>query len=278
MPSSAARRRRSMIFMGLSVAATAIGLIVLVAILWTLFSRGLAAINWKMFTEMTPPPGASGGLANAIYGSLVMTLVSLVIAAPLGIMAGTALNEFSGNGKLAATASFINDVLLSAPSIIIGLFVYTIMVVTMGHFSAWAGSVALALIALPLIVRTTQEMLALVPVALREAAAALGTPRWKIMWSVVWKSAASGLLTAVLLAFARVAGETAPLLFTALSNQFWTANMNAPMANLPVIIFQYAMSPYDDWQSLAWGGALIITLTILVINLVARTLGARRKV
>ena len=276
MSSLERRRLKSRVMMIAAMAATGLGLMVLAAILATLLIRGVSALDLSLFTQSTPPPGMAGGLANAIYGSVVMTLTALVIATPLGILAGTALNEFSGGSRLVHIAGFVNDVLLAAPSIVIGLFVYAVMVVPMRHFSAWAGAVALAIIALPVIVRTTQDMLALVPVALREAAAALGTPRWKIMTAIVWRAARSGLMTGVLLAFARVAGETAPLLFTALSNQYWNANMNAPMANLPVVIFQFAMSPYEDWQRMAWGGALIITFAILVINLIARGLGRSR--
>lgn len=270
------RRWISRIAMVLSMIATAFGLVILAAILWTLLSRGIAAIGPKLFLLDTPPPGVEGGLANALYGSAVMTLVALVIAAPLGVMAGTALAEFSGKSRVAAAAGFLNDVLLSAPSIVIGLFVYTVMVVPMGHFSAWAGAVSLVIIALPVIVRTTQDMLQLVPGTLREAGVALGTPRWRVVVSVVWRAASNGLVTGILLAYARVAGETAPLLFTALSNQYWNSDMNAPMASLPVVIFQFAMSPYDDWQQLAWAGALIITLTILVINIGARVLGTSK--
>ena len=270
------RRWTSRVAMFLSMIATAFGLVVLAAILWTLLSRGVAAISPKLFLLDTPPPGVEGGLANALYGSAVMTLVALVIAAPLGVMAGTALAEFSGRSRLASAAGFLNDVLLSAPSIVIGLFVYTAVVVPMGHFSAWAGAISLVIIALPVIVRTTQDMLQLVPGTLREAGVALGTPRWRVVVSVVWRAASNGLITGILLAYARVAGETAPLLFTALSNQYWSSDMNTPMASLPVVIFQFAMSPYDDWQQLAWAGALIITLTILVINIGARVLGTSK--
>lgn len=276
MSRTSRRRWTSRFAMLLSLLATLFGLVILAAILWTLLSRGVSALSPQLFTLDTPPPGVAGGLANALYGSAVMTLLALVIAAPLGVMAGTALAEFSGTSRVAAAAGFLNDVLLSAPSIVIGLFVYTAMVVPMGHFSAWAGAVSLVIIALPVIVRTTHDMLQLVPGTLREAAVALGTPRWRIVVSVIWRAASNGLITGILLAYARVAGETAPLLFTALSNQYWTSNMNAPMASLPVVIFQFAMSPYDDWQRLAWSGALIITLTILVINIGARALGTSR--
>ncbi|MBI1218065.1 MAG: phosphate ABC transporter permease PstA [Rhodobacteraceae bacterium] len=261
---------------GLSVAAAAFGLFFLAAILWTLFWNGLSAMGPSIFLKMTPPPGSDGGLANAIFGSLVMTLLAVVIATPIGIMAGTYLSEYSGGSKIGEAAKFINDVLLSAPSIIVGLFIYAAFVVPFGHFSAWSGAIALAVIALPVINRTTQDMLALVPNALREASAALGSPRWKTMTMVIYRSARSGILTGVLLAIARVSGETAPLLFTALNNQYWSTDLNAPMSNLPVVIFQFAMSPYDDWQRLAWGGALIITVAILALNIIARSLAGRR--
>ncbi len=269
------RYAKNRVAIALSLFSAAFGLFFLAAILWTLLSRGLQAIRPSIFLQMTPPPGAEGGLANAIYGSFMMTLLSIVIATPIGILAGTYLSEYARGSKIASVAIFVNDVLLSAPSIIIGLFVYAIMVVPMGHFSAYSGAVALAVIAIPVINRTTQDMLALVPNSMREAAAALGAPRWKVMIYVIWKAARNGILTGVLLAIARVSGETAPLLFTALSNQYWTADMNQPMANLPVVIFQFAMSPYDDWQKLAWGGALIITVAILLLNIIARALAGR---
>jgi phosphate transport system permease protein len=256
--------------MGLCWVATIIGLFFLFAILITLLYKGFTAIQPEMFTQSTPPPGDNGGLLNAIFGSVAMTVIAIVIATPLGILAGTYLSEYSRGHWLGEVAKFINDILLSAPSIIIGLFVYTVVVVPVGHFSAWAGAAALALIALPVINRTTQDMLALVPNALREATAALGAPRWKSMLTVIYRAALSGIMTGVLLAIARVTGETAPLLFTALNNQFFSADLGAPMANLPVVIFQFATSPYDDWQRLAWGGALLITVTILVLNIVAR--------
>lgn len=273
---AARRYRRNRIAIGFSLLAAAFGLFFLGAILWTLFWNGISAINLSIFTKMTPPPGSSGGLANAIFGSVAMTFTAIVIATPIGILAGTYLSEYARDSKLAEAARFVNDVLLSAPSIIVGLFVYAILVVPFGHFSAWSGAVALAVIALPVINRTTQDMLGLVPNALREAAAALGAPRWKAMTAVIYRSAYSGILTGVLLAVARISGETAPLLFTALSNQYWTSDMSQPMANLPVVIFQFAMSPYDDWQRLAWGGALIITVAILALNILARSLAGRR--
>lgn len=253
-----------------SLLMTAAVLFTLGSILVTLLYNGLQAIKPSLFLENTPAPGSEGGLANAIFGSLVMTGISVAIAAPIGIMAGTFLAEYARQSKLAELVRFINDVLLSAPSIIIGLFVYGVVVLSMGHFSAWAGIAALAIIAIPIIVRTTEDMLSLIPDSLREAGAALGTPRWKVITYISYRAAFQGILTGVLLAIARVSGETAPLLFTALNNQFWSTNLNAPMANLPVVIFQFAMSPYEDWRSLAWGGALLITTAVLALNIVAR--------
>jgi phosphate transport system permease protein len=259
------------------VFCTVVGLFFLAAILVTLLVQGVSALSPALFTQNTPPPGSAGGLLNAIFGSLAMTAIAILVATPVGILAGTYLTEYSRGSWIAEVAKFINDILLSAPSIIIGLFVYTILVVPFGHFSAWAGAAALGLIALPVINRTTQDMLALVPGALREAAAALGTPRWKTMTFVVYRAARSGILTGVLLAIARVTGETAPLLFTALNNQFWSADLSQPMANLPVVIFQFALSPYNDWQKLAWGGALIITVAILALNIIARSLAGKQQ-
>ena len=276
MSSYSGRRFRNSLAMWLAIAAAAIGLFFLFAILVTLLYKGFTAISPRMFLESTPPPGEDGGLLNAIFGSVVMTVVAVVVATPIGILAGTFLAESSRGHWLGEAAKFVNDILLSAPSIIIGLFVYTVLVVPVGHFSAWAGAASLALIALPVINRTTQDMLGLVPNALREAAAALGTPRWKTMMSVIYRAALSGILTGVLLAIARVTGETAPLLFTALNNQFFSTNLGAPMANLPVVIFQFATSPYDDWQKLAWAGALLITVTILILNIVARWLAGAK--
>ncbi|HZF34461.1 MAG TPA: phosphate ABC transporter permease PstA [Candidatus Angelobacter sp.] len=268
------RRRRATNYAALAVAvaAAAFGLFWLVAILWTLLYNGIGAINLALFTEMTPPPGSAGGLLNAIFGSLVLTIGGTLIGTPIGMMAGTYLAEYGKTNGLAQTVRFINDILLSAPSIVIGLFVYIIVVAEMGHFSAWAGIVALAIIGLPVVVRTTEDMLNLVPNGLREAAAALGAPMWKVITLISYRAARSGILTGILLAVARMSGETAPLLFTALNNQFWSINMNAPMASLPVTIFQFALSPYEDWQQLAWGGALLITVTILMLNIVARAL------
>jgi phosphate transport system permease protein len=266
----ARRRLANSIVMGLSVAATAFGLLWLVLVLWTLLAEGISAITPSLFSQMTPPPGSSGGLLNAIFGSLVMTVVATLIGAPTGILAGTFLAEYSRASRFGEVVRFINDILLSAPSIIVGLFVYEIMVVRMGHFSAWAGAIALAIIVIPVVVRTTEDMLNLVPSSLREAASALGTPKWKVITLVSYRAALQGMLTGVMLAVARIAGETAPLLFTALNNQFWSTDLNAPMANLPVVIFQFAMSPYADWQVLAWGGALLITIAVLCLNIGAR--------
>jgi len=276
MASYASRRARNSIAMTLATLAAVVGLFFLFTILITLLYKGFTAISPKMFLESTPPPGDDGGLINAIFGSVAMTVIAVVVATPIGILAGTYLSEYSRGHWLGEAAKFINDILLSAPSIIIGLFVYTVVVVPSGHFSAWAGAASLGLIALPVVNRTTQDMLGLVPNSLREAAAALGTPRWKTMLSVIYRAARSGILTGVLLAIARVTGETAPLLFTALNNQFFSTDLGAPMANLPVVIFQFATSPYDDWRKLAWGGALLITVTILVLNIVARWLAGAR--
>lgn len=258
--------------LGLSFGATAIGLAALGAILWTLTSRGFGGLSVAVFTEMTPAPGSAGGLLNAIYGSAVMTLLGIGIGTPIGVLAGTYLSEYSRGNRFATIVRFINDVLLSAPSIIVGLFVYTIVVVQMGHFSAIAGAIALAIIAIPVAVRTTEDMMRLVPKSIRDGSAALGAQPWRTITSIVYPAARSGLVTGGLLAVARISGETAPLLFTALNNQFWSANLNGPMANLPTVIFQFAMSPYKDWQSLAWSGALIITLFVLLLSIVARAL------
>jgi len=254
-----------------SAAAMAFGMAFLVWILVVLFGKGFAALSPTLFTETTPPPGSAGGLANAIYGSVIIVAVATFISTPIGILAGIYLAEFGKNGWIARTTRFINDILLSAPSIVIGLFVYTVYVAPVQHFSGWAGSVALALIAVPVVVRTTENMLHLVPASLREAAVALGAPMWKVILMVTLKAVRGGVITGILLAVARMSGETAPLLFTALNNQFWSSNMNAPMANLPVVIFQFAMSPYEDWKLLAWGAALLITLAVLIINILART-------
>ncbi|HEY7986820.1 MAG TPA: phosphate ABC transporter permease PstA [Methylophilaceae bacterium] len=256
----------------LSLLTVGIALFFLAWILFTLFSHGFAGVTVKTFTMNTPPPGSAGGLLNAIYGSLMMVLVATLIGTPTGILAGTYLAEFGRTGWLAPATRFINDILLSAPSIVIGLFVYSVMVHRMGHFSGWAGAVALALIVLPVVVRTTENMLQLVPSSLREAAAALGSPQWKVVVMVSYRAARAGILTGVLLAVARIFGETAPLLFTALNNQFMSTNMNGPISSLAVIIFQFAMSPYVDWHDLAWAGALLITLFVLGLNVLARSI------
>ena len=259
-------------FLALSVLATLIGLACLAAILWTLLSHGIAGLASPVFSQMTPPPGGQGGLLNAIYGSAIMTLIGILIGSPIGLLAGTYLSEYGRRSLLSAVIRFINDVLLSAPSIIIGLFIYELVVVRAGHFSALAGSVALAVIAIPVTLRTTEDMLNLVPAGMKDASAALGAYPWRTVLSVVYPAARSGIVTGLLLAVARISGETAPLLFTALNNQFWSTNLNAPMANLPVVIFQFALSPYKNWQDLAWAGALIITATILLLSVAARTL------
>ena len=258
--------------LSISVLAMLFGLFWLCWILVTLLDHGLPALTSAVFTQMTPPPGSKGGLLNAIAGSLMMTLVGTLIGTPIGILAGTYLAEFGQRGWLAPVTRFINDVLLSAPSIVIGLFVYEIYVVRVKHFSGWAGALALSILVIPIVIRTTENMLRLVPSTLREAAAALGAPQWKIISFVTLRAARAGIITGVLLAVARISGETAPLLFTALNNQFWSSNMNQPMANLPVVIFQFAMSPYEDWQRLAWAGALLITFSVLTLNIVARVL------
>jgi phosphate transport system permease protein len=268
------RRITASIALGASGVATAIGLAFLAAILWTLLSRGLGGLSWTVFTQTTPAPGSSGGLLNAIFGSLVMTLLGVLIGGPIGILAATYLSEYGRTARLSTVIRFINDVLLSAPSIVIGLFVYTLVVIRMGHFSAIAGIVSLAIIVIPVTVRTAEDMLRLIPNSMRHASAALGAQPWRTITSIVYPAARSGLLTGVLLALARVSGETAPLLFTALNNQFWSANLNQPMANLPVVIFQFATSPYQNWQSLAWAGALLITLFVLLLSVLARLISS----
>jgi len=270
MSSYAVRRRRNAIAMGLSVAAALFGLAWLALILGALLWQGLSGLSPRVFTEMTPPPGSAGGLVNAIVGSLVMTVLAVVIGTPLGILAGTYMAEYGRYAKLTLVVRFINDILLSAPSIVVGLFIYEVMVARMGHFSAVAGAVALAVIVVPVVVRTTEDMLLLVPNQMREAASALGMPRSLVIRRVAYRAARAGMITGVLLAVARVSGETAPLLFTALNNQFWSVDLNAPMASLPVVIFQFALSPYKDWQQLAWTGALIITFAVLTLSVTAR--------
>jgi phosphate transport system permease protein len=271
------RRRRNGITMGLAYGATAFGLSWLVLILAVLLWEGFSGLSVAVFTEMTPPPGSAGGLLNPIVGSLVMTVLAVLIGTPLGMLAGTYMAEYGRYDKLTMVVRFINDILLSAPSIVVGLFVYEIMVATMGHFSGWAGAVALAVIVVPVVVRTTEDMLTLVPDSLREAGASIGLPRSLMITRVAYRAARAGMITGVLLAVARISGETAPLLFTALNNQFWSTNLNAPVASLPVVIFQFALSPYADWQRLAWTGALIITLAVLALSIIARLLAAQRK-
>ena len=269
------RKVTNLVALGLSGLATAIGLFFLGAILWTLLSRGFAGMSGTLFTVMTPPPGSSGGLLNAIYGSVVMTVIGILLGGPIGMLAGTYLAEYGRGSGLAAVIRFVNDVLLSAPSIIVGLFVYELLVVRMGHFSAIAGAVALAIIAIPVTVRTTEDMLSLVPQGMKDASTAMGAYPWRTITNVIYPAARSGIVTGLLLAVARISGETAPLLFTALNNQFWSTNLNAPMANLPVVIFQFALSPYPNWQQLAWSGALLITLSILILSITARFVVAR---
>jgi phosphate transport system permease protein len=258
--------------LAMSMVTMAFGMTFLLWILFTLFQLGFKALSPTLFTSMTPPPGSDGGLMNAIFGSFIMVLVATLISTPIGILAGIYLAEYGKNGWIATVTRFINDILLSAPSIVIGLFIYTVYVAEVQHYSGWAGSFALALLAIPVVVRTTENMLRLVPHSLREAAVALGAPMWKVILMVTLKAVRAGVITGVLLAVARISGETAPLLFTALNNQFWSVDMNAPMANLPVVIFQFAMSPFKEWQQLAWAGALLITLAVLVLNILARTL------
>ena len=273
----AARRRRNGIMLGLSLAATLLGLGWLVVILVVLLWEGFSGLSLAVFTEMTPPPGADGGLLNPIIGSLILTVLAVLIGTPIGILAGTYMAEYGRYDRLTSVVRFINDILLSAPSIVVGLFIYEIMVAPLGHFSGLAGAVALAVIVIPVVVRTTEDMLILVPDQLREAAVSIGTPRAFVIAKVCYRAAKAGMITGVLLAIARISGETAPLLFTSLNNQFWSTNLNAPMSSLPVVIFQFALSPYKDWQKLAWTGALIITFTVLALSIVARALSASRK-
>jgi phosphate transport system permease protein len=267
----AKRKRANWIGMTLSMGAMVLGMIFLLWILSILFIKGLSSIDWNMFTHSTPAPGSEGGgLANAIVGSLLLVVTCTLISTPIGVMAGIYLSEYGSKSRFAMLTRFVTDIMLSAPSIVIGLFVYAIYVAQVRHFSGWAGTIALSLIAIPVVVRTTENMLQLVPGSLREAAYALGAPKWKVALTVTLRAAQSGVITGVLLALARVSGETAPLLFTALNNQFFSTNMNAPMANLPVVIFQFAMSPYDNWNGLAWGGALLITFVVLGLNILTR--------
>jgi phosphate transport system permease protein len=276
-PLYAKRHRRNAITMGLSLGATAFGLSWLVLILAVLLWQGFSGLSLAVFTEMTPPPGSAGGLLNPIAGSLVMTVLAVLFGTPLGMLAGTYMAEYGRYDKMTFVVRFINDILLSAPSIVIGLFIYEVMVAQMGHFSGWAGAVSLAVIVVPVVVRTTEDMLILVPDTLREAAASIGLPRSMMITRIAYRAARAGMVTGVLLSVARISGETAPLLFTALNNQFWSLNLNAPVSSLPVVIFQFALSPYKDWQKLAWTGALIITLAVLALSIIARLLTAQRK-
>ncbi len=273
----ASRRRRNTITMVLSLAATLLGLGWLVLILGALLWEGFSGLSLAVFTEMTPPPGSAGGLLNPIIGSLILTVLAVLIGTPIGILAGTYMAEYGRHERITSVIRFINDILLSAPSIVVGLFIYEVMVYPMGHFSGLAGAVALAVIVIPVVVRTTEDMLTLVPDTLREAAASIGLPRALMIMRIAYRAARAGIVTGILLAIARISGETAPLLFTALNNQFWSTNLNAPMASLPVVIFQFALSPYKDWQALAWTGALIITMTVLALSITARALSAPRK-
>lgn len=268
------RRAKSHVMMTMSFAAALFGMAFLVLILATLVIKGVSGLSLAVFTENTPPPGSDGGLLNAIVGSLIMTIIGVVVGTPIGILAGTYMAEYGRHSKLTTVVRFINDILLSAPSIVVGLFVYEVMVIRMGHFSGIAGAMALAIIVIPVVVRTTEDMLNLVPNQLREAASSLGLPRQVVIQKIAYRAARAGMVTGVLLAIARVSGETAPLLFTALNNQFWSSDLNAPMASLPVVIFQFALSPYVDWQALAWTGALLITVAVLALSIGARILSA----
>ena len=272
------RGAKNLAAQGFAILATAFGLFWLAWILWTTLHNGLAAMHLSLFTQMTPPPEQAGGLLNAFVGSALMSILGIVIGAPIGVLAGTFLAEYGRVARLGTTVRFVNDILLSAPSIVLGLFVYTLVVAPSGHFSALAGALSLALIVLPVVVRTTDEMLRLVPTQMREAALSLGVPQWKVTTQVLYRAALPGIATGILLALARISGETAPLLFTALNNQFWTTDLSAPMANVPVVIFQYAMSPYDSWHSLAWAGALVLTLFVLAVGIVARWIVNRHRI
>jgi phosphate transport system permease protein len=271
------RQRRNTIATTLALAATALGLGWLVLILGALLWQGFSGLSLAVFTEMTPPPGSAGGLLNPIVGSLMLTALAIVIGTPIGILAGTYMAEYGRYDLLTTVVRFINDILLSAPSIVVGLFIYEIMVAPMGHFSGFAGGVALAVLVIPVVVRTTEDMLTLVPNALREAATSIGLPRSLAITRICYRAARAGMVTGVLLAVARISGETAPLLFTSLNNQFWSTNLNAPISSLPVVIFQFALSPYKDWQALAWTGALIITMAVLALSITARALVATGK-
>lgn len=268
----AARKRLNQVALTLSLAAMAFGVFWLIWILWETIRLGIGGLSFSLFSEMTPPPNEMGGLVNAIFGSFVMVALATCVGTPIGVMAGVYLAEYDKKSWLAATTRFVNDILLSAPSIVIGLFVYAVVVAKFKSFSAYAGIVALALIVIPVVIRTTENMLTLVPAALREAAYALGTPKWKVILAITLRAARAGVITGVLLAVARIAGETAPLLFTALNNQFWNGDLAKPMASLPVTIFKFAMSPYENWQQLAWAGVFLITVAVLALNILARVL------
>ena len=272
------RRAKNIAAQVLAIMATIFGLFWLIWIIWTTLSKGVGSLNVALFTQMTPPPGDTGGMLNAFFGSVVMSLLGILIGAPVGVLAGTFLAEYSQKSWIGEAVRFVNDILLSAPSIVLGLFVYTLVVAQMGHFSALAGAIALAFIVLPVVVRTTDEMLRLVPSQMREAALSLGVPQWKVIVQVLYRSASAGIVTGILLALARISGETAPLLFTALNNQYWTTDVFSPMANVPVVIFQYAMSPYENWHTLAWAGAFILTMFVLVVSLLARAIVLRNKI
>jgi phosphate transport system permease protein len=277
----ASRRAKNLFAQLLATLAAVFGLFWLVWIVWTTLRYGISSINAALFTQMTPPPGETGGMLNAFFGSALMSLLGVALGAPVGVLAGTFLAEYAGSGwsrRLCDAVRFVNDILLSAPSIVLGLFVYTLVVARMGHFSALAGAISLAFIVLPVVVRTTDEMLRLVPAQMREAALSLGVPQWKVTVQVLYRASLPGIATGILLALARISGETAPLLFTALNNQYWTTDVLAPMANVPVVIFQYAMSPYDSWHSLAWAGAFVLTLFVLLVSLAARAIVARHRV
>ena len=278
LPLYGMRRAKNLAAQALAIVATAFGLFWLMWILWTTLSNGIASINPALFTQMTPPPGEEGGLLNAFLGSALMSLLGIAMGAPIGVLAGTYLAEYSARSRIGDVIRFVNDILLSAPSIVLGVFVYTLVVAQMGHFSALAGAIALAFIVLPVVVRTTDEMLRLVPTQMREAALSLGIPQWKVVVQVLYRSSLPGIVTGILLALARISGETAPLLFTALNNQYWSTDITSPMANVPVVIFQYAMSPYDAWHSLAWAGAFVLMLFVLAVSLVARAIVMRNRV
>ena len=274
----ARRAVKNVLIQTLSVLATIFGLFWLAWILWTTLTKGIGSLNLALFTQMTPPPGDTGGMLNAFFGSALISLMGIAIGAPVGVLAGTYLAEYSNTSWIGETVRFVNDILLSAPSIVLGLFVYALVVAQMGHFSALAGAIALAFIVLPVVVRTTDEMLRLVPAQMREAALSLGVPQWKVTVQVLYRSSMAGIVTGILLALARISGETAPLLFTALNNQYWSTNIMAPMANVPVVIFQFAMSPFENWHTLAWAGAFILTMFVLAISLIARAILLRNKI